>query len=140
MRKFTKIMAMLLAVLLLVGIMPPKAQAAGSTKLIALTFDDGPSSANTGRLLDGLKARGAHVSFFMTGENAKRNPSLVKRAYEEGHQICSHTYDHALLTKLSNSEIRSELDKTNKILDDAIGYDLAYSLRPPYGGYNDRVF
>ena len=71
MRKFTKIMAMLLAVLLLVGIMPPKAQAAGSTKLIALTFDDGPSSANTGRLLDGLKARGAHVSFFMTGENAK---------------------------------------------------------------------
>lgn len=139
MRKFTKIMAMLLAVLLLVGIMPPKAQAAGSTKLIALTFDDGPSSANTGRLLDGLKARGAHVSFFMTGQNAKRNPSLVKRAYEEGHQICSHTYDHALLTKLSNSEIRSELDKTNKILDDAIGYDLAYSLRPPYGGYNDRV-
>lgn len=103
MRKFTKILAMLLAVLLLVGIMPPKAQAAGSTKLIALTFDDGPSSANTGRLLDGLKARGAHVSFFMTGQNAKRNPSLVKRAYEEGHQICSHTYDHALLTKLSNS-------------------------------------
>lgn len=139
MRKFTKILAMLLAVLLLVGIIPPKAQAAGSTKLIALTFDDGPSSANTGRLLDGLKARGAHVSFFMTGQNAKRNPSLVKRAYEEGHQICSHTYDHALLTKLSNSEIRSELDKTNKILDDAIGYDLAYSLRPPYGGYNDRV-
>ena len=139
MRKFTKIMAMLLAVLLLVGIMPPKAQAAGSTKLIALTFDDGPSSANTGRLLDGLKARGAHVSFFMTGENAKRNPSLVKRAYEEGHQICSHTYDHALLTDLTNAEIKQQLSKTNNILDDAIGYDLAYSLRPPYGGYSDRV-
>lgn len=139
MRKFTKITAVLLAILLLVGIMPPKAQAAGSTKLIALTFDDGPSAANTGRLLDGLKARGAHVSFFMTGQNAKRNPSLVKRAYEEGHQICSHTYDHALLTNLSNAEIRSQLDKTNKILDDAIGYDLAYCLRPPYGGYNDRV-
>lgn len=139
MRKFTKITAVLLAVLLLVGIMPPNAQAAGSTKLIALTFDDGPSAANTGRLLDGLKARGAHVSFFMTGQNAKRNPSLVKRAYEEGHQICSHTYDHALLTNLKNSDIRSQLDKTNKILDDAIGYDLSYCLRPPYGGYNDRV-
>lgn len=139
MRKFTKITAVLLAVLLLVGIMPPNAQAAGSTKLIALTFDDGPSAANTGRLLDGLKARGAHVSFFMTGQNAKRNPSLVKRAYEEGHQICSHTYDHALLTNLKNSDIKSQLDKTNKILDDAIGYDLSYCLRPPYGGYNDRV-
>ena len=139
MRKFTKIMAMLLAVLLLVGIMPPKAQAAGSTKLIALTFDDGPSSANTGRLLDGLKARGAHVSFFMTGQNAKNNPRLVKRAYEEGHQICSHSYDHALLTDLTNAEIKQQLSKTNNILDDAIGYDLAYSLRPPYGGYSDRV-
>lgn len=139
MRKFTKITAVLLAVLLLVGIMPPNAQAVGSTKLIALTFDDGPSAANTGRLLDGLKARGAHVSFFMTGQNAKRNPSLVKRAYEEGHQICSHTYDHALLTNLKNSDIKSQLDKTNKILDDAIGYDLSYCLRPPYGGYNDRV-
>lgn len=139
MRKFTKITAVLLAVLLLVGIMPPNAQAVGSTKLIALTFDDGPSAANTGRLLDGLKARGAHVSFFMTGQNAKRNPSLVKRAYEEGHQICSHTYDHALLTNLKNSEIKAQLDKTNKILDDAIGYDLSYCLRPPYGGYNDRV-
>lgn len=139
MRKFTKITAVLLTVLLLVGIMPPNAQAVGSTKLIALTFDDGPSAANTGRLLDGLKARGAHVSFFMTGQNAKRNPSLVKRAYEEGHQICSHTYDHALLTNLKNSDIRSQLDKTNKILDDAIGYDLSYCLRPPYGGYNDRV-
>lgn len=139
MRKFTKITAVLLTVLLLVGIMPPNAQAVGSTKLIALTFDDGPSAANTGRLLDGLKARGAHVSFFMTGQNAKRNPSLVKRAYEEGHQICSHTYDHALLTNLKNSDIKSQLDKTNKILDDAIGYDLSYCLRPPYGGYNDRV-
>ena len=139
MKKFKTITAMLLVTLLLVGIMPPKVQAAGGTKLIALTFDDGPSSANTGRLLDGLKARGAHVSFFMTGENAKRNPSIVKRAYEEGHQICSHTYDHALLTNLSNSEIKSQLNKTNKILDNAIGYNLNYSLRPPYGGYSDRV-
>lgn len=139
MRKFTKMTAVLLTVLLLVGLIPPTAQAAGGKKLIALTFDDGPSSAQTGKLLDGLKARGAHVSFFMTGENAKRNPSLVKRAYEEGHQICSHTYNHALLTNLSNAEIKSQLDRTNKILDDAIGYDLSYALRPPYGGYSDRV-
>lgn len=139
MKKIRRIVTLLLTALLLVGLVPPTADAAGSTKLIALTFDDGPSSSNTGRLLDGLKARGAHVTFFMTGQNAKNNPKLVKRAYEEGHQICSHTYDHALLTNLSNSEIKNEINKTNKILDDAIGYDLAYSLRPPYGGYNDRV-
>lgn len=139
MKKITKIVTLLLAVLLLAGLMPPAAQAAGGSKLIALTFDDGPSSANTGRLLDGLKARGAHVTFFMTGQNAKNNPKLVKRAYEEGHQICSHSYDHALLTDLTNAEIKQQLSKTNSILDDAIGYDLTYSLRPPYGGYSDRV-
>ena len=139
MKKIRKIVTLLLTALLLVGLVPPTANAAGSSKLIALTFDDGPSSTNTGRLLDGLKARGAHVTFFMTGQNAKNNPSLVKRAYEEGHQICSHTYSHPLLTNLSNSEIKSQIDRTNKILDDAIGYDLSYSLRPPYGGYNDRV-
>lgn len=139
MKKMRKIVTLLLTALLLVGLVPPTADAAGSSKLIALTFDDGPSSANTGRLLDGLKARGAHVTFFMTGQNARSNPGLVKRAYEEGHQICSHTYDHALLTNLSNSEIKNEVNKTKKALDDAIGYNLKYSLRPPYGGYNDRV-
>ncbi len=139
MKKFTKITAMLLAALLLVGIMPPGAQAAGGTKLIALTFDDGPSSTNTPKLLDGLKKRGVHVTFFMTGQNAERNPDVVKRAYSEGHQICSHTYDHPLLTNLSDSQIKTEISKTDKILDNAIGYDLDYSVRPPYGGYNDRV-
>ncbi|GEM_PF-146146 len=139
MNKLKKILTMLLCVVMLVGLVPSTAIAANTTKLIALTFDDGPSSANTTRLLDGLKSRGAKVTFFMTGQGAKNNPDIVKRAYNEGHQICSHTYDHSLLTSLSDSEIKSNLSRTDKILDAAIGYDLEYQLRPPYGGYSDRV-
>ena len=137
MKFLRRIAAVLLSAVLLAGLVP--VYASGSTKLIALTFDDGPSYAQTPKLLDGLKERGVHVTFFMTGQNAKNNPSLVKRAWKDGHQICSHTYDHAMLTSLSDSEIKAQLSKTDKILDKAIGYDLNYSLRPPYGAYSDRV-
>ena len=83
---------MFLAVLMLASILPVQAQA-DSPKLIALTFDDGPSSKNTSRLLDGLKARGVHCTFFMVGTMSEYNPQLVKRAWEEGPEIASHTYD-----------------------------------------------
>ena len=60
---------------------------------IAITFDDGPSSHCTGRLLDGLKERGVRATFFLIGKNVKENPDLVKRLYEEGHLIGNHTYN-----------------------------------------------
>lgn len=132
-----KITALLLSVIILAGTLPVSVSAK-STKLIALTFDDGPSTY-TPTLLDGLKERGAKVTFFMTGHNANNYPSLVKRAWQEGHQICMHSYNHELLTNLSDTQIKENLRKTNNALDKAIGYDLRYSLRPPYGGYSDRV-
>ena len=138
MRKIKRFAAIFLAVLMLAGIMPLQAQAAGP-KLIALTFDDGPSSKNTARLLDGLKARGVHCTFFMVGTMSEYNPQLVKRAWEEGHEIASHTYDHPALTSLSDKEIRAQLSKNDGILDKAIGIDFKYMLRPPYGDQNARV-
>lgn len=138
MRKMRRFAAIFLAVLMLAGMLPIQAQAA-SPKLIALTFDDGPSSKNTSRLLDGLKARGVHCTFFMVGTMSEYNPQLVKRAWEEGHEIASHTYDHPALTSLSDSQIRAQLSKNDGILDKAIGIDFKYMLRPPYGDQNSRV-
>lgn len=138
MKKIKRFAVLILAVLMLAGIAPVRAQAAG-TKLIALTFDDGPQSKNTARLLDGLKARGAHCTFFMVGTMSEYNPDLVKRAWEEGHEIASHTYDHPALTSLSDKEIRAQLSKNDSILDKAIGIDFDYMLRPPYGDQNARV-
>ena len=138
MRKIKRFAAIFLAVLMLAGIMPVQAQAAGP-KLIALTFDDGPSSKNTARLLDGLKARGVHCTFFMVGTMSEYNPQLVKRAWEEGHEIASHTYDHPALTSLSDQQIKAQLSKNDGILDKAIGINFDYMLRPPYGDQNARV-
>lgn len=138
MKKFRKLAAAFLAVLMLVGALPVSASADGD-KLIALTFDDGPSSSNTTRLLDGLKARGAHCTFFLVGQMAERSPGLVKRAWQEGHEIASHTYDHPAMTTKTDAQIRQELQKTDAILDKAIGQDFGYMLRPPYGDYNQRV-
>lgn len=106
--------------------------------MIAITFDDGPSNV-TSRLLDGLKARDAKATFFMLGSCAQYYPNTVRRAYEEGHQICSHTYDHPTLTTKTNEQIAWQLNKTDAILDGILGMDFDYIIRPPYGDRNDRV-
>lgn len=133
-----RIAAFLLALVLVATLLPAGAQAANGDKLIALTFDDGPSQY-TPSLLDGLAARGAHVSFFVQGINGSRNTAVVRRAWQEGHQICSHTYSHPQLTKLSAAGVREELSKVDSILDGALGFDSTYMLRPPYGDYNQSV-
>ena len=130
-------LALLLAVLMLTALLPFGAFADGE-KLIAVTFDDGPSQY-TSQLLDGLAARGAKVTFFMQGVNAQNYPSIVRRAWNEGHQICSHTYNHPSLTSVSASEVRNQLSRTDSILDNALGFDTTYMLRPPYGNYNQTV-
>lgn len=138
MKSFRKLAAAFLAALMLAGVMPVPAHADGD-KLIALTFDDGPSGQNTARLLDGLKARGVQCTFFLVGQMAERNPGLVKRAWEDGHEIASHTYDHPQMTKKTDAQIKQQLQKTDAILDKAIGQDFSYMLRPPYGDYNQRT-
>ncbi len=132
-----RILAVLLAVLMVTALLPFGASAAGE-KLIAVTFDDGPSQY-TSQLLDGLAARGAKATFFMQGINAQNYPAVVRRAWNEGHQICSHTYNHPSLTGLSGDAVRSQLSRTDSILDSALGFDQTYMLRPPYGNYNQNV-
>ncbi|MDE7245432.1 MAG: polysaccharide deacetylase family protein [Oscillospiraceae bacterium] len=128
--------ALLLALVLMLRILPVQAQAASA--LAAITFDDGPSKYTSG-LLDELDKRDVKVTFFMQGCNAEKYPSVVKRAYEAGHQIASHTYNHPQLTKLSDKEIQNQLSTTDSILNNAIGTNNSYMLRPPYGSTNERV-
>lgn len=131
-------LAMILAALMMFSILPMNAFAAPNDKLIALTFDDGPS-AYTKRLLDGLRQRGVKCTFFVVGSYANIRPELIKQMWLDGHQVASHTYDHPYLTELSDANIRSQLDRTDAVLDKAIGFDQDYMLRPPYGDFNDRV-
>ncbi len=99
---------------------------------IAITFDDGPSSQCTGRLLDGLKERNVKATFFLIGENAKENPELVRRLDEEGHLIGNHTYHHVEITKVSDEEAKKEILDTNKVITSITGKSVEY-MRPPFG-------
>lgn len=138
MKKLSAITAIILILILIMSAVPVFAAEDEPPKLIALTFDDGPGNY-TPDLLDGLRDRGAHVTFFMLGQNAAAYPDIVRRAWEEGHQICSHTYGHRDLKELSYSDLRSEVERTDATFDNAIGQDLSYWLRPPYGSYDDTV-
>ena len=134
-----RILSLLLAFVLMATLMPIRVQAKTGGKLIAITFDDGPSSKYTTQLLDGLKERGVPATFFILGENAIYNRSLIKRAYEEGHEIAVHTWSHPDLTGCSTSKIKQEIEDTREELDRACGDEADYLVRPPYGSTNQKV-
>ena len=105
---------------------------------IALTFDDGPSAAWHPALLDGLKERGVKATFFLIGENADKNPEIVKRMAEEGHLIGNHTYHHVELTKVSENEARLELADTSAVIVRITGKEPEY-MRPPFGAWQRKL-
>lgn len=105
---------------------------------VALTFDDGPHRIYTEKLLDGLKERGVHATFFLIGKNIEGNEGLVKRMEEEGHLIGNHTYNHVNLKQLSEKKAEEEiLAACNKIYESA-GICTAF-VRPPYGEWKKNL-
>lgn len=113
-------------------------QIASDIKRVALTFDDGPHPIYTEPLLDGLKERGVKATFFVTGENAKLHPDIIKRMHEEGHLIGNHTYTHIELTKSNREKFKQELVKTNEVIQEITGEEVLY-VRPPYGAWDKKL-
>lgn len=104
---------------------------------VAMTFDDGPSAENTPRLLDILKDRDIKATFFMIGENAAKFPEIVKRVLAEGHEIGNHSWSHPQLSKMTDDEVRQQIQKTQDAITQACGYTPKL-LRPPYGAFTTR--
>lgn len=105
---------------------------------IALTFDDGPHPRYTERLLDGLKERNVHVTFFVTGEHAELHPDIILRMQQEGHLIGNHTYSHIQLQTGNWEEFRNELVRTNDIITNITGEEVIF-VRPPYGTWKKSL-
>ena len=93
-------------------------------KLAYLTFDDGPTLKATGKVLDILKDEDVKATFFVVGKHVKEHPELVKRAYDEGHYIANHGYNHnnSKLYKSADSFI-SEIKNTDIEIGKAIGIE-----------------
>ncbi len=103
---------------------------------VAITFDDGPDASCTPVLLDGLKERGVKATFFVIGKNIEKdgNRDIIKRMYQEGHQIGNHTYSHVNLAQMSREEAHRELGMTDSLIRDITGKETEF-VRPPFGAF-----
>ncbi len=104
-------------------------------KLIAFTFDDGPSYIGTNKLLDNLDKYNARVTFFVLGSRVENYKDTLTKAYKMGNTIGNHTYSHSNLLKLDNYSVMDEIKKTNETIKNITGSETIY-LRPPYGNIN----
>jgi peptidoglycan/xylan/chitin deacetylase (PgdA/CDA1 family) len=104
----------------------------GSSRAVALTFDDGPDPMVTPRLLDLLAARGAHATFFVLTDRACRYPGLVHRMAAEGHEVALHSDCHERLTLVSAREVRARLSVARDLLARIAGRPVRF-FRPPFG-------
>ena len=107
-------------------------------KLLAFTFDDGPSDGPTNKLLDNLDKYNARVTFFVLGSRVNTYRNTLKRAYEMGNQIGSHTYSHLNLYQLSDYDVMNEINNTNDVIEEIIGIR-PDKLRAPYGNTNTHI-
>ncbi|MFE2518028.1 glycosyltransferase [Streptomyces mirabilis] len=105
---------------------------------LVLTFDDGPDPTWTPKVLDVLKKHHAHAVFFVTGTMTSRNPELVKRMVEEGHEVGLHTFNHPDLSFQSTKRIDWELSQNQLALAGAAGIRTSL-FRPPYSSFADAM-
>ncbi len=111
-------------------------------KIIALTFDDGPSTDETNGtsdLLDLLEQYDSKATFFCLGNRLNdESAPLLKRMVELGCEIGNHSYDHTQLTRLDAQGVRDQIDKTNELIKQYSG-KACRLVRPPYGDANNDI-
>ncbi len=135
--------AVVVGVVVAGALVAPPVLAAGrvtpcSRGLVALTFDDGPATTVTPRLVKLLGQLDVKATFFMVGSRLRTAPREGRMVASAGHVIANHSWSHADLTRLSDSSIRSQLATTRQEMRRA-GLTPSRLMRPPYGAINARV-
>ena len=99
-------------------------------KVVALTFDDGPSPIWTPKILDALKESGIKATFFMLGEYVAKYPDVARRVVAEGHEVENHTYDHHVLLYYKEEELVQEIRQAEEVIREVTGKTTKL-FRPP---------
>lgn len=109
-------------------------------KMVALTFDDGPYSPVTNRILDMLESVDGHATFFIVGNRASTYSSCVTRARDLGCELANHTWSHpnSGLTSISYAEVVDQIVSCNNAIYSVAGVTPSI-MRPVGGSYNDSV-
>jgi len=101
-----------------------------SEKVVALTFDDGPSLEWTPKILDELKRAGVKATFFMIGEHVQKYPGIARRVAQEGHDIGIHSFSHHLFLFSRPERMEKEITDTRRLIREVTGRDTRL-FRPP---------
>ncbi|WP_270812560.1 LysM peptidoglycan-binding domain-containing protein [Exiguobacterium sp. CinTr1] len=110
-----------------------------TSKVVALTFDDGADGANTNKILDILAKNNVKATFFLTGSGANNHPQYIKNIAAKGHQLGNHSYTHPDFTKLTATQMKSELDRTEALIKSLTGKTTKPIFRAPFGAMNSTV-
>jgi peptidoglycan-N-acetylglucosamine deacetylase len=109
------------------------------SKRLALTYDDGPNDPYTGHLLEVLNRHNVKATFFMMGQFVEQRPLIAREVCNAGHTVGNHTYSHPNLIFVGESELRNQIERTQKaIADHACAAPKLF--RPPFGGRNPQTF
>ena len=103
------------------------------SKLLALTYDDGPNDVHTQRLMEVLARHDVRATFFLIGKYAQARPNIVRALATAGHVIGNHTYTHPNLIFAPSFTTRKELTDCEQILTEVVG-EHSPLFRPPFGG------
>jgi cellulose synthase/poly-beta-1,6-N-acetylglucosamine synthase-like glycosyltransferase/peptidoglycan/xylan/chitin deacetylase (PgdA/CDA1 family)/spore germination protein YaaH len=101
-------------------------------KKLVISFDDGPDPRWTPEILNVLKEKHAPAVFFVVGVSADQHPEILKREFAEGHEIGNHTFTHPPFETISHTELRWQLNLTQRLLESILGVK-SILFRPPYG-------
>lgn len=109
-----------------------------SQKVVALTFDDGPSEPYTQQVLTVLNKNKVKGTFFVLGGNAKEYPSIVKEIMKDGHELGNHSMYHDKMKNRSVDKIYNDIKSVDIILKN-LGYDKEIPFRAPFGITSDNL-
>lgn len=107
-------------------------------KKIYLTFDEGYEQGYTEQILDVLRDNNVKAIFFVTGPYLDKNPELIRRMIEEGHEVGNHTVNHYSMPSKSRSVIESEILELDRVFFEKYGKHMR-TLRPPRGEYDEKT-
>lgn len=139
---------MILLIMILIMIMMNPVSAADSQlisrvnttqKMMALTFDDGSDGESIPEVLEILKNHNVKSTFFITGKAAEDHPEWIADIYNAGHELGNHSYSHPDFTKITASQMATELQKNETLIVNITGKSTKPYFRPPYGYYNASV-
>ena len=101
-------------------------------KVVALTFDDGPTKGETDDILKALDELNVKATFFVTGAELEQNPDEGRKIVAAGHQMGNHSYSHVRMLLVLPSFVQQEIEKTDRLIR-ATGYSGEINFRPPFG-------